>query len=101
MARGDQRVSKSVSGAGLGQQSCAEHALLPGEGAVQRVVGIVVLTGSTTEPPLLTSLSHSRCVFLLAASCPTHHSVERDKCHRRLVKHLYQFFADVDRPWPS
>lgn len=72
MAEGDQRVSKSVSGAGLGQQSCAEHALLPGEGAVQRVVGVVAHPGTTTEPPLLTSLP-SRAVspFLLLPAHPT------------------------------
>ena len=39
--QGDERVFESVGGAGLGQQSATEHTPLPGEGVVQRVVGVV------------------------------------------------------------
>ena len=54
----------------------------------------------TTEPALLTSLS-SQPVSLLAACSPAIHSIKEDAGHHRLIKHLQQFFADVEGPQPS
>ena len=101
---GGQRVFECVGGAGLGQQSATEHTPLPGEGVVQRVVGVVQYGQQFVQGP---SFCHchqrvqlcaqywasSPCqsvqsagVSLLAASSPANHSIKEDPGHHRLLK---------------